>query len=480
MTAAEAGFGFLILGLFLLVGKIIRVKVRFVQRLFLPSSIIGGFLLLLVGPQVLGPLAAAVGLDTFAESGIFTPEMLDEWSSLPGLLISIVFATLLLGQKLPTLNRIGVLAGPQLSFSVALASGQYIIGLLLAIFILVPLFAATPMMGALIEIAFEGGHGTAAGMRGVLTDLGFQDGADLALGLATVGIVGGVIIGIALINWAARTGRSAFLSGGAKSSIEEQKGLFREDEDFPAGKMTSRPSSVEPLSLHAAIVALAVFIGWLILEGLRWVEAVTYGDAFQLFTYVPLFPLAMIGGVLVQVVAVKIGAARFIDEQMMLRIQGLALDFLIVSALGTLSLSAIGANIGPFVILAVAAIVFNVGMLLTLAPRVIPSYWFERGIGDFGQGMGVTATGLILMRVADPDGESPAMEAFAYKQLIFEPFFGGGLVTAAAVPLIFQFGPWPLLIGMFVLFCAAVLVGLLVFGRWPKGDAAFEQKTRTA
>ncbi|MGB3764229.1 MAG: sodium:glutamate symporter, partial [Ornithinimicrobium sp.] len=121
-----------------------------------------------------------------------------------------------------------------------------------------------------------------------------------------------------------------------------------------------------------------------------------------------------------------------------------------------------------------------VGLLLWLAPRVIPDYWFERGIGDFGQSMGVTATGLILMRIVDPDAESPAFEAFGYKQLVFEPFFGGGLVTAAAVPLIFQTGPYPLLIGMTILFLTAVGVGLWLFGPAAKRARAREKEAETS
>lgn len=189
----------------------------------------------------------------------------------------------------------------------------------------------------------------------------------------------------------------------------------------------------------------------------------------------PLFPLALLGGVVVQVLATRLGVAHLIDHQIMLRIQGLALDVLIVSALATLSLTAIGENVGPFVILALAGVAFNVGLFLLLAPRIIPRYWFERGIGDFGQSMGVTATGLILMRIVDPESESPAFEAFGYKQLVFEPFFGGGLVTAASIPLIYQFGPWPLLIAMSVVFVGAVLSGWFGFGRRLRSAAAQER-----
>jgi ESS family glutamate:Na+ symporter len=47
---------------------------------------------------------------------------------------------------------------------------------------------------------------------------------------------------------------------------------------------------------------------------------------------------------------------------------------------------------------------------------------------------------LLLLRVVDPDYESPAADAFACKQLVHEPFMGGGLWTGAAVPLIAVIG----------------------------------------
>ena len=76
----------------------------------------------------------------------------------------------------------------------------------------------------------------------------------------------------------------------------------------------------------------------------------------------------------------------------------------------------------------------------------------------------------MLMRMADPEAKTPAYESFGYKQLVFEPFFGGGLITAASIPLIVQFGPYPLLGIMAVLLIAAVLTGLFYFGRNPTFD----------
>ena len=55
--------------------------------------------------------------------------------------------------------------------------------------------------------------------------------------------------------------------------------------------------------------------------------------------------------------------------------------------------------------------------------------------------MGVTATGLLLLRVVDPEGETDATSAFGYKQLLHEPIMGGGLWTSAAIPMALAYNP---------------------------------------
>lgn len=210
---------------------------------------------------------------------------------------------------------------------------------------------------------------------------------------------------------------------------------------------------------------MAILIGQGLLSALQGLEQWLWADSIEIFAYVPLFPLAMLGGVIIQLFADRTGLSIFINRGTMERIQGLALDTLIIAAMATLSIDAIADNIAPFTILALVGVLWNCFVLFYFAPRFIQSYWVERGIADFGQSMGVTATGLLLLRMADPKQESPAYEAFGYKQLVFEPFFGGGLVTAASIPLIVQLGPYPLLIIMAVLLIASILSGLFYFGK---------------
>ncbi len=472
MSPEQVGLSLLVLGLVLLAGKVVRIRSRVAQKLFLPTSVIAGLLALLLGPEVLGAISTAVGGgDAPLAGGLWPAEWLSTWSALPGLLISVVFATLFLGERIPRPRTVARLAGPQLALGVTLASGQYVVGLLLAVLVLVPLFGLDPMVGALIEVGFEGGHGTAAGLGDTFEELGFPEGQDLALGLATVGVVSGVVIGIALVNWGVRTGRAQVVASDARTSLAEQRGLYEKERRPTGALLTVRTASVEPLAVHFGIVAVAVLIGLGLLEGLRALESALWADTVVLFAYVPLFPLAMLGGVLVQLVVDRWDRTGIVDRQMMLRIQGIALDLLIISALATLSIQAIADNLVPFLLLAVTGVVWSVVVFAVLAPRMIPEYWFERGIGDLGQSLGVTATGLVLIRVADPDAKTPAMEAFGYKQLGFEPFFGGGLVTAASVPLVAQFGPVPLLVVMTLVLAGALASGVLWFGRRPPARA---------
>jgi ESS family glutamate:Na+ symporter len=477
MSPEVIGFALLLLGVMMLIAKIIRVKWKLAQKLFIPSSIIGGALALLIGPDVFGRTASLFGNDRFTESGLLTPEIVEVWKTLPGLLISLVFAGLLMGHKLPSPREAFRVAGPQITFGITVASGQYVFGLLLAILVLGPVFGLPAMAGTLIEIGFEGGHGTAAGMAGTFEEFNFPEGQDLALGLATVGILSGIVCGIALINWGVRTGKTTELRTDATPSVAERAGLVEKERRRSAGTLTVNPSSIEPLTLHFGLLAVAVLIGWLMLTGLQWVEQKLWADSLELFAHVPLFPIAMIGGIIVQALIQAFDREEIVDVQMIERLQGFSLDVLVIAALGTLSLTAIAANMGPFILLAVTGLVWTVGAFVFLARRMLPDFWFERGIADVGQAMGVTSTGLILLRVVDPDLKTPAYQAFGYKQLIMEPFFGGGLVTAGVIPIIANFGVGWLLAGMLALFVGALAAGLLYFGRRPIATSTSEPAT---
>ncbi|MFP4101404.1 sodium/glutamate symporter [Coleofasciculus sp.] len=464
LNLKDALFAFILVALLILVGRFIHQKVRGIQKLYIPESIVAGVVALLLGPQVLGAIADP---NSPLANGLFPESIRNVWSQSPGVFINIVFAALFLGESIPHPRDIWNKAAPQVVFGQSLAWGQYVVGILLTLLILIPVFGIDPTAAALIEIAFEGGHGTAAGMAGTFQELGFPDGADLAVGLATVGIVSGIVTGTVLANWGRRQG---YVQGVQQNVAEPEWFEDYTHSETPqirrARARLMRNMLVDPLSLNFGFVGLAIAMGWLLLQGLIWIESVTWGiGGFEMMTYVPLFPMALVGGIIVQLLMERLGLHPLIIRPLMNNIAGVALDIVVVTALATISLTVLGENFGSFLLLSIAGITWNIFAFLYLAPRVIPSYWFERGLGDLGQSMGVTATGILLLRMVDPDNRSGAFESFAYKQLFFEPIVGGGLFTAAAPSLIARFGLDSILFLTSGILVAWLIFGFLAFGK---------------
>ncbi|MBS8266039.1 sodium:glutamate symporter [Mesobacillus boroniphilus] len=422
---------------------------------------------MLFSKEALGNLGSIIPGEDFLESGIYPEKVYEAMLSIPEVAITIIFASLFLGKKIPGFKKIWKIAGPQVAYGQTVSLGQYVVGILLAIFALKPVFDLPSMAGALIEIGFEGGPGTAAGMRGTFEALDFSEGASIALGLATVGILSGVITGIIIVNWGIRKG----LAGKAKKSSDlserEQKGLYSKDEEKSAGELSTRSESIESLTVNFLFIFVAIGAGMVLLKGLLLLENTTWGPAYdiEIIKHVPLFPMALLGGVATQMLYDRFIPYKLIDKKVIARIEGFALDVLIVASLTTLSISAISKNILPFLILAGAGIALNLAAFFLLAKRVMPDYWFERAVLEYGQSMGMTTTGLLLLQIVDPEKETPALDGFGYKQIMFEPIIGGGLFTAASMPLIAQFGPVPVLIGTGILFAIWLSIGLFYFGK---------------
>ncbi len=424
---------FTLLCLFLVAGKLVRSLCPLLQRLYLPSSVIGGAMGLLT-------------INVFPQ--LIPSEWIDTMKMMPGFLINIVFASLFLGKATPGIKKIFRLALPQLCCGQLLAWGQYVLGLGLTALLLMPIFGVKPAFGNLLEIGFQGGHGTVGGMSESMLQYQWADGVALGYTVATVGMILGVVVGIALINWAIRHGHVTNARNKANASKADQIGIYKPDVAPAAGKQTVQADSIDSLAWHIAVIGLAIVLGWLALDALLGTEKLLRGnqdDIIYFFKAFPLFPLCMIGGLVLQKAVTAIKLDYLIDHGQMQRIAGASLDFLVVSAIATIQLSVVTANWLPLLILVLSGLVWSVVMLIWVAPKLFKQDWFERGIAEFGQSLGVTATGLLLLRSVDPEGKSSAHESFGYKQLLHEPIMGGGLWTAIALPLVFTQGVLPCL-----------------------------------
>ena len=453
----DVGLALLILTVLVLGSATLRRRIPFLRSLFIPNAITAGLLALLLGPQVLGNVVDEGRLS----EGLWGAATVEVWEALPGMLINIVFAAILLGKALPGLRKLWDESATQTLFGFTLSLGQYVVGMALAVAVLVPLFDMSEMSGALLEISFTGGHGTAAGLSDTMAAEGFEEGADLALGLATVGLLGGLLVGTLLINRAVRSDSIVV--------AREEEVPFDHDADLGGDPdLNSVPErdlpdpATSPITVVAGAIASSIIIGWVIQQSFIGVEA-WLADVPADETFVgdiPLFPFTIVGGAIVQIVLTVRRWSHLVPRRTVNQTSGLALDLLITAAIATLSLSTIGDNAIPFVLMAVTALAWSTVALVWLAPRFYGPTWFERSIGDFGQSSGTVASGFMLIDMSDPAQQSGARNSYGYKQLLFEPFFGGGLVTALSVPIIARSGLTASLIAAVVLTALTMVAGI--------------------
>jgi ESS family glutamate:Na+ symporter len=182
----------------------------------------------------------------------------------------------------------------------------------------------------------------------------------------------------------------------------------------------------------------------------------------------------MVGGIIVQAFFVKTNKYHLLDAKTVERIRGVALDFLVVSAIASVSIPVVIHYFIPFSILLLAGTSYIVISTWFLAPKMLPQPWFERAIIEFGTQTGVTAMGLMLLRIVDPEFKTAALEPFALKQMVYEPFFGGGFITALTPLLILSMGLPTFLAIMLSISVIAIVLGILL--GWFPNRASYQNK----
>ena len=158
-----------VLSLILAAGR--RIGRRLQLRLWgVPEALVAGLIGLLVAPSGLLPL--------------LPDHLMQLWGDLPLVLLTLVFGSLMLGKPLPKLGGLWRPVSGQVCLALVLAFGQYVVGGLAVLLVLQPWLGVSPVMACLIEVAYEGGHGSAAAMGPSYAALGFPGGQDLGLAMA--------------------------------------------------------------------------------------------------------------------------------------------------------------------------------------------------------------------------------------------------------------------------------------------------------
>ena len=78
--------------------------------------------------------------------------------------------------------------------------------------------------------------------------------------------------------------------------------------------------------------------------------------------------------------------------------------------------------------------------LSNFAYFIFDDYWFEKSLIEFGNSTGVVASGLLLLRLADPKNISKTLPIFTSKQLFAQLILSGGFFTVIAPLVISKIG----------------------------------------
>ena len=456
----------------LLVGFALRAWLRPLAVLYVPASVVGGFLgfaLVQTGLR-LGP--AGLNDATAAVAG-----SLSGW---PGTLIAVVFAGLLLERSGKSFKDAAAGAARQGVVVWIIVLGEIAIGIGLTWLLVRPFYDVPPGFGQLIETGFAGGHGTAGAMGVLYRDaLHFPAGRDLAFFFATVGLIWGVVSGIGFVNLGVRRGwltrRSPADSPDARPAsdtlnYERQTeprripvitGLEDRADPPPAAFAVVRGEVIDPLLFQACILTAAFGVGWLLQLGFVGAAGRVLSDQTMRFLgNVPLFLFTLIGGLIVREVMHGLGVGDLIDPHSIRRLVAAAMELLIVAAIATLRVEALVAYFWPVLLLCVAGSAWCAFCLLVVCRRLLPKeYWFELGLINYGMSTATTAQGMLLLRIVDPDLESGAAEDYAAAAPLSAPFVGGGILTFTLPLLLQRVGA-----GWVALILVAAVGGLYVLG----------------
>lgn len=398
-----------VMGTLLLIGELLRAKVKSIQKVLVPPAVIAGILALLFGPKSPWEICRILPLSS-------------SFGTYASVLIVLVFAATPIGDR----PQKGSMSGSKLMgmfFNISgIAVLQYGVGMLVTITLLTKLYPDLhETFGLMMATGFYGGHGTAAAVGKSLADLGIADMTDLGNTCATIGIVGGIITGMMLINWGTRKGYCHYVDNPSELPIDMRTGLVPPENQKSTGKGTVASICLDPLGYHLGIVLFASWMGYM---AAKWFSAWTL-STFNYKVAIPEFCLSLFAGLIVNGFLNKSGAHKYVDRGTIQRIQGTATDFLMISGIGSLNLTVVMNYAVPLIVVCALGFIICWFWFLIVGGKSSEEDWFERNMMMWGHATGVAATGVLLQRVVDPDLKSRGIEDSGISDIFNRPIIIG-------------------------------------------------------
>ncbi len=400
------------ISILLLLGKVIRVKVKVIQQLFIPPSLIAGILGLAFGPNGLGWIPFSGNVGTYS-----------------AILIALVFGSLPLSSPKVSMKKIKGEVAPIWAYA---QIGMLMQWGLVGLFGLCAIKWIWPEMndafGVMLSTGFYGGHGTAAAIGSAFAGLGWEEAYSLGMTTATVGVVCSIIGGLMLIKWAARHKRTAFITDFNDLPNELRSGLLPEEKRDSVGTATTSSISIDTLTFHAALVFVVALAGYMISQQVK-----VYFPMLEL----PVFSCAFIVGLLLKSVFNHTNVSNYICPKTTQRLSSSFTDVLVAFGVASIKLDVVVKYAVPLVLLVLFGVAVVMFITMYFGKKLVKNYPFEHSIFAWGWWTGTMAMGIALLRIVDPKSDSKSMDDYALAYLPIAPV---EIALITFVPILFMNG----------------------------------------
>ena len=208
--------------------------------------------------------------------------------------------------------------------------------------------------------------------------------------------------------------------------------------------------SIDPITWHLVLVLISV-------GGAYWVNSLL-AKVFPQVSF-PIYGLALIVSFVVQRIMRLLKLEQYIDKKVITHIGSSATDYLVAFGVATINIKVVLKYWLPILVLVVLGILIVIFFLFVVSPKLFHNYWFERGIYIFGMSTGVMSTGVILLRIIDPNFETGVLEDFGLAWVLMT-FVDLALVSLT--PMLIMQG-WGLITGIVLL--VSVFLALIICAR---------------
>lgn len=382
------------LSILILSGVAIKSKVKIFQELFIPASVIGGLIGLILGPDMIGKYYS------------FIPK---DWTnilrSIPGVLIVPILISIPLGMQFDkktktmknTINTGGILF---LVTFIQLLLG-YILNFIFDKIFNIKLYKS---FGAELNSAFAGGHGTAGVVARTLKELGaeyWELAQGITVTLATLGLVSGIIFGIYQI----KINSNKILK--TEILLEYKNGYIKQKDKQPSiGKETMLNTTMDTLAYHVAIIFGVSGIAIISLDIFKYYK-------IPILSKITVWSYGMLLMFGIWNVFIKKGIDWSVDPKIKSKITGTLTEFAIVSAVATIPIKALASYMLVMLVISILGFYITWKLIYKLSMRYFRDYELERSLTMFGTSTGVFITGLLLLRICDPKLESPVLQDYS-------------------------------------------------------------------